>query len=66
MVAQPGGRVQFCTRSRLAVLRESAGDPAALPPQPRTARSPCATGCCPAATWAVRLRRAHAATRRRL
>src|SRR6266550_2041431 len=58
MVAQPGGRVQFRTRSRLAVRRESSDDPAALPPQPRTARSLCATGCCPAATWAACLRRA--------
>src|SRR5436190_10473155 len=40
----------------LLILRESSDDPAALPPQPRTARSLCATGCCPAATWAVCLR----------
>jgi len=66
MVVQPGGRVQFCTRSRLAVLCEASDDPAALPRQPQTGRSLCATGCCPAATWAVCLRRALAATRRRL
>src|SRR6266581_4123854 len=47
----------------LLILRESSDDPAALPPQPRTARSLCATGCCPAATWAVCLRRALAASR---
>src|SRR5439155_12360507 len=66
MVVQPGGRVQFRTRSRLAVLRESTDDAAALAPQLRTARSLCATGCCPAATWAACLRRAFAATRHRL
>src|SRR5439155_20657054 len=66
MVVQPGGRVQFRTRSRLAVLRESTDDAAALAPQLRTAPSLCATGCCPAPTWAACLRRALAATRLRV